>query len=89
MLAKSMRNLNKFLDLKTDKVEVGENGAIQYEDPDKKIPKKVEDPRLLELQWKATSFVAERLNRKKFGKDDKVNIGFQFNIAPLRKRYEA
>lgn len=87
MIAKATRNLNKFLDLKTDKIEIGENGAVIYEDAERTIPKKIEDPRLLEIQLKATTFVQERLNRKKFGKDDKIQVGFHFDMKPLRDLY--
>lgn len=87
-LAKVERNLHKFLDLETQDQLVGPNGLI-YEDKAKTKPKMVENTRKLDIQLKATTFVAERLNRKKYGKDDKVNIGFQFNIAPIRQQYKA
>lgn len=87
-LAKVERNLNKFLDLNTEQPVYAPNGAQVYLDPEKTRPKMEENPRLLDLQMKATFFVGERLNRKKYGRDDKVNVGFQFNIAPIRREYE-
>lgn len=88
-LAKVERNLHKFLDLQTAKPVFTPTGKQVFKDKDQKIPETEEDARMLEIQLKATTFVAERLNRKKYGKDDKVNIGFSFNIAPVRQRYEA
>lgn len=88
-LAKVERNLNKYLDLKTDKQEVSPTGAALYADPEKTIPKMIEDPRLLEAQMKATFFVAERLNRQKYGKDDKVNSTvFNFDMRAIREMYK-
>lgn len=85
-LAKVERNIHKFLDLETAEHLIGPNGPV-YEDAEKTKPKMVENPRFLELQLKMTTFVAERLNRKHYGKDDKVNIGFSFNMGPVRSRY--
>ncbi len=85
-LAKVERNIDKFLDLETAEHVVGEHGPA-YLDAEKTKPLMKENPRMLELQLKMTQFVAERLDRKNYGKDDKVNIGFSFNIRPVKERY--
>lgn len=86
-LALVERNLYKFLDLKTSKQATSPTGKPLYVDKDRKIPLMVEDPRMLEPQMKVTLFVAERLNRKKYGKDDKVHIGVTFNMAARKQSY--
>lgn len=81
------KHLDEVLELPIEVQAMGAFGPII--DKESKQPVMVKSMEVVKQKTKVTEFVLERLDKKNYGKDNSVKIGFNFNITDAKSRYEA
>lgn len=84
-IALAEKHLDEVLDLPIKVQAMGAFGPIV--DKKTKKPVMVNSMEVVKQKTKVMEFALERLDKKNYGKDSGVKIGFQFNIAGAKENY--